>query len=79
VSFPKNIQVSEVLSPGKDIQVDFHRRKLPDEIQRKIQEREKARQEKNFALADRIREELLSRGIALEDTKDGVRWKFIKK
>jgi cysteinyl-tRNA synthetase len=79
VSFPKNIQVSEVLSPGKDIQVDFHRRKLPDEIQRKIQEREKARQEKNFALADRIREELLSQGIALEDTKDGVRWKFIKK
>lgn len=79
VSFPKNIQVNEVLSPGKDIQVDFRKRELPDEILRKIREREKARKEKNFALADRIREELFSQGIALEDTKDGVRWKVIKK
>ncbi|MBU4254668.1 MAG: cysteine--tRNA ligase [Acidobacteria bacterium] len=42
-----------------------------------IEERQKARSNKNFALSDRIREELLARGIALEDTRDGVRWKKI--
>ena len=52
---------------------------IPDEIQKKIEEREKARKDKNFKLADRIRDELLEIGIILEDTKDGVRWKIIKK
>ena len=45
----------------------------------KINGREKARAEKNFELADQIRDELLKKGIILEDTKDGVRWKIIKK
>jgi len=52
---------------------------LPEEILKKIKERERARQEKNYALADKIREELLQQGIVLEDTKDGVRWKRLKK
>lgn len=52
---------------------------LPGEITKKIEEREKARNDKNFELADRIRDELLEIGIILEDTKDGVRWKRIKK
>ncbi len=43
----------------------------------KIQRREKARAEKNFALADELRRELLEEGIVLEDTKDGVRWKIV--
>ncbi len=51
--------------------------KLPPEIRQKIQQREEARKEKNYELADRIREELLKQGIVLEDTKDGVRWKRI--
>ncbi len=45
----------------------------------KIELREKARAEKNFDLADKIRDELLEKGIVLEDTKNGVRWKIIKK
>lgn len=45
----------------------------------KINAREKARSEKNFELADQIRDELLKKGIILEDTKDRVRWKIIKK
>jgi cysteinyl-tRNA synthetase len=45
----------------------------------KINAREKARAEKDFDLADKIRDELLIKGIILEDTKDGVRWKIIKK
>jgi cysteinyl-tRNA synthetase len=44
-------------------------------IEKKIAEREDARKNRNYALADRIREELLAEGIILEDTKDGVRWK----
>jgi cysteinyl-tRNA synthetase len=42
-----------------------------------IQEREAARAARDFARADRIREELRERGIALEDSKDGVRWRRI--
>jgi cysteinyl-tRNA synthetase len=48
---------------------------LPPDIMKKIEEREKARREKNYQLADQIRNELLHQGIILEDTKDGVRWK----
>lgn len=51
---------------------------LPPELLEKIEQRQKARKEKNFALADAIREELRQRGIVLEDTKEGVRWKRIK-
>lgn len=51
---------------------------LPAEILEKIELRQKARKEKNFALADAIREELRQLGLILEDTKEGVRWKKIK-
>lgn len=47
-------------------------------VQVKIKERETARQDKDFALADKIRDELLAQGVILEDTKDGVRWKIRK-
>ena len=40
-----------------------------------IAERTAAKKEKNFARADEIREQLLSQGIVLEDTREGVRWK----
>jgi cysteinyl-tRNA synthetase len=48
------------------------------EIQLKIEERQAARRRRDFSEADRIRQELLTRGIQLEDTRDGVRWKRIK-
>ncbi len=41
----------------------------------KIEERKAAKKEKNFALADAIRNELLEQGIILEDTREGVKWK----
>jgi cysteinyl-tRNA synthetase len=41
----------------------------------KIEERKAAKKEKNFALADAIRNELLDKGIVLEDTREGVKWK----
>ena len=45
-----------------------------EKIEEKIAERTKAKKEKDFALADAIREELLSKGIVLEDTREGVKW-----
>ena len=50
---------------------------LSDDIKAKIKEREKARKKKDFETADRIRDELLAKGILLEDTHDGIRWKII--
>jgi len=40
-----------------------------------IAERTQAKQQRNFARADAIRNELLEKGILLEDSKEGVRWK----
>lgn len=44
------------------------------EIEKLIEKRQTARKEKNFALADEIRDELLEKGIELKDTKEGVQW-----
>ena len=41
----------------------------------KIEERKMAKKEKDFAKADAIRSELLEKGIVLEDTREGVKWK----
>ncbi|MBC7929914.1 MAG: cysteine--tRNA ligase [Rubrivivax sp.] len=48
---------------------------LDAEIQSLIDERQDARHRRDFARADEIRDGLASRGITLEDTRDGVRWK----
>ncbi|MCM1187457.1 MAG: cysteine--tRNA ligase [Lachnoclostridium sp.] len=51
---------------------------MPDaEIEELITKRQEARKAKDFARADAIREELLAKGIALEDTREGVKWKRI--
>jgi len=51
------------------------REMLDEEIQALIDERQEARHRRDFDRADEIRNELAERGIILEDTKDGVRWK----
>ena len=43
----------------------------------KIEERKAAKKEKNFALADAIRNELLEKGIVLKDTREGVKWERV--
>ena len=48
---------------------------LDTEIEQLIQERQDARKAKNFARADEIRDLLLEKGIILEDTREGVKWK----
>ena len=48
---------------------------LDSEVEAMIAERERARTARDFATADRIRDQLRERGIALEDTAHGVRWR----
>jgi cysteinyl-tRNA synthetase len=48
---------------------------LDAEIQKLIDERQEARHRRDFDRGDEIRDQLGARGIILEDTKDGVRWK----
>jgi len=50
---------------------------LEDEILELIERRAEARTNKDYQLADSIRDDLYRRGIVLEDTKDGVKWKRI--
>ena len=46
---------------------------LDSDIEKLVEERQRARKEKNFGLADKIRDELKEKGIILEDTPQGVR------
>ena len=65
---------STPVSPAVKVDVSGE---LDESIQKRVDERQRARAEKNFKLADEIRKELLAQGILLEDTKDGVRWKRV--
>ena len=51
---------------------------LDSEIAEQIEARQAARRRRDFAEADRIRDLLIAKGIQLEDTRDGVRWKRVK-
>jgi cysteinyl-tRNA synthetase len=55
--------------------LDREEENLDDEIEELIQERQDARKNKDFAKADEIRDKLLSMGIVLEDTREGIKWK----
>ena len=48
---------------------------LEAEVESLIAQRQEARKNKDFALADEIRDALLAKGIILEDTREGVKWK----
>ena len=47
------------------------------EIEEYIEKREQARADKDFLLSDKIRDELLEKGIALEDSNSGTIWKRV--
>jgi cysteinyl-tRNA synthetase len=52
--------------------------KLPKEAEGLIREREEARKAKDWATADAIREQLKAMGILIEDTSEGIKWRFAK-
>ncbi len=49
-------------------------KELAEFVEDKIAERNAARKDKNFAKADEIRDELLSKGIVIKDTREGTTW-----
>ena len=51
------------------------RESLDRDIEAMVEKRNQARAARDYALADRLRDDLLARGIVLEDTPQGVRWK----
>ena len=65
-----------------------HANRIPDviefpkavdaEVERLIAERQAARNQRDFARSDEIRQQLLGMGIQLDDTKDGTRWKRVR-
>lgn len=59
---------------GVDIQKENNKKEieLPEGINSLLEERKKAREEKNWALSDRIRDELKEKGYAVKDTKEGM-------
>ena len=69
--------VIEELGNVMGLKLETKEEVLDEEIERLIAERQTARKEKNFARADEIRDELLSRGIRLKDTREGVKWSRI--
>ena len=42
-----------------------------------IERRSQAKKEKNFELADAIRNELLEKGVEIKDTREGVKWQLV--
>ena len=65
------VKLTDVLG----ILVDKKEEILEEDMERLIEERKAARKAKDFARADAIRAELLEKGIILEDTREGVKWK----
>ncbi len=68
-----------LLSDTKSKWIEFKKSKLPiseQEILSKIDERNKARNNKNYKLADKIRNELLDKGVLIEDKNDKTSWKL---
>ena len=65
------LQLTDVLG----IIVEKEEELLAEDIEKLIEERQAARKAKNFQRADEIRNELLEKGIILEDTREGVKWK----
>jgi cysteinyl-tRNA synthetase len=48
----------------------------PEEIEKRITQRLEARKARDYALADKIRNELATDGVVLEDSRDGTRWHY---
>lgn len=67
----KMISLCDVLG----IIVDKKEEILAEDIEKMIEDRQAARKAKDFKKADEIRDELLAKGIVLEDSREGVKWK----
>ena len=57
--------------------MDFKEEQLPPRLAELLARRDEARKRKDFAESDRLRKELLTEGIVVEDTPTGSRWKRV--
>jgi cysteinyl-tRNA synthetase len=64
---------------GLDLESAAHEpaEELDERLLARIHEREQARRDRDFALADRIRDELHAEGILIEDSAEGTRWRRV--
>ena len=65
--------VIDLAAKARDVDDDTSRR-----IQEMVEARDRARKERDFATADRLRAELEAQGVRLEDTPAGTRWKRVR-
>jgi len=76
-SFDYVLSLGLVSDATADENVGEEDKELEAFVLAKIEERAAAKKEKDFAKADAIREELLSKGIAIKDTREGVVWERV--
>lgn len=73
-SVEEAIKVFDELADVLGLVYDRKKENIDDEIEALIEQRTQARKDRNWAEADRIRDELKAKGIVLEDTAQGVKW-----
>jgi cysteinyl-tRNA synthetase len=61
-----------------DVRVSFSDKPVEEVIREKIDLRMRARENRNFKEADRIRDELAAMGVVLKDSKDGTTWEIAR-
>ncbi len=67
----KIIELSDVIGIALDLEEEI----LDEEVEALVQQRKDARKNRDFSLADKIRDDLLEQGIILEDTREGVKFR----
>lgn len=72
-AFDLLLRLSDVIGVDLELKEDL----LDEAIEDLISQRQEARKNRDFALADKIRDDLLRKGIQLEDTREGVKFKRI--
>ena len=68
-------KVLGLLNDSSEAFLQYGAKLTDEEIGKKIDERNKARDNKDFQKADQIRDELAAQGILLDDSSDGTSWK----
>ena len=71
------VNIDDVGAELVHLQKTISRIGLDAEVEDLIAQRQAARKSKNWAEADRIRDLLKDMGIAIEDTREGIRWKRV--
>lgn len=72
------LRMDEILAVGIDEKLHEAAVDLPPEARKLIVEREKARERRDYARSDQLRDELLAQGISVKDSPEGTDWEFVQ-